>query len=120
MALETTHTFRQCNFERTGKCDQCIGCEHDCEECPHGERRGSKMYCKVYDTRGDVCEYCTNTEGSIFYNNGKDVTHQTCVDHPAHPNLYVIKNDICAYKFEPVTQDDADKFDEINAEVKHI
>ena len=104
-----------CEFIRTGKCNQCSGCDHVCMSCPHGERRkDGKVYCKIQNTKGEVCDYCTNNPDSKWYKNGDEVTHQVCIDFPNHPWLGVIKKGICNYKFKPITKKDEEKFNELN------
>jgi len=98
-------------FVRKGFCNQCGGCDRECLECPHGERReDGKVYCKIQDHKSEVCEYCTNNPESSWYRDGKPVTHQICVDFPNHPFLDVIKSGKCNYKFTPKTDMDKDKF----------
>ena len=89
------------DFERTGDCTQCGGCDAECSTCPHGELKGKKWYCSIYDpdTRGKVCDYCTNNPDSSWYRNGDPVTHQVCIDFPDHPWIGVVRSGECAYKF---------------------
>jgi len=112
---KTTHKVHGVNFVRTGSCNQCKGCEPDCIACPHGERKADgKVYCKIQDTKEDVCDYCTNNSDSEWYKKGREVTHQVCIDFPDHPWLGVIKKGICNYKFTPTTKEDKEKFNKLN------
>jgi len=89
------------DFERTGNCNQCGGCDHECSICPHGELKNGKWDCNIRtpDIRSKVCEHCTTNIDSHWYKEGKNVTHQVCIDFPNHPWLNVIRSGKCAYNF---------------------
>ena len=105
---EATHKVHGVEFVRSGLCNQCDGCDPDCLDCPHGEKReDGKVYCKIQDSKTEVCDHCTNNPDSKWYKNGEKITHQVCEDFPNHPWLKVIKSGKCNYKFEVVKKDEA-------------
>ena len=55
-----------------------------------------------------MCDYCTNNSESRWYNDGKDVTHQVCVDFPDHPWLHVVRKGLCNYQFKKVNNQSMD------------
>lgn len=111
---EPTHIVHGIRFIRTGECTHCGGCDSDCLACPHGEKRDDgKVYCKIQETKTEVCEYCTNTPNTKWYDDGRKVTHQVCADFPNHPWLRVITSRKCSYKFE-VVKEDEDKLTVLN------
>lgn len=89
-------------FERTGSCTNCGGCDSDCSNCPHGKLTDGKWLCEIYETRGEVCKYCTENKDSSWYRDGKEVTHQVCIDFPNHPWLNVVRKGVCTYQFRRV------------------
>lgn len=53
-----------------------------------------KPFCTIHSSRHLVCEECSDK-----FQGGKETTHQVCIDFPNHPWLWVIKEDICGYRF---------------------
>ena len=102
-----------CKFLRSGECNNCGGCDHECSVCPHGFQSGGKWLCNIHepDTRLDVCDICTNNSGACWYRGGSPVTHEVCFNFPDQPLVHVVLSGICAYNFVPLDQENNDKFE---------
>ena len=84
------------DFIRHGKCKRCGACEKP--NCPHLTWEGGLATCKVYGE--------------------KEYFELNCHVFPNSPFCDVILDGICAYTFEPVTEEGARMYEEILAGVK--
>lgn len=97
-------------FIRTGKCKRCGACEK--KKCPHFSMVNGLATCDVYEKRDEVCQLCTNDSHSIWYDQGKPVTHSSCKEFPDGPFCRVVLKGICGFKFTPLTKEDEKKYKE--------
>jgi hypothetical protein len=84
------------DFIRCGSCKRCGACEKP--SCPHLTWEDGLATCKTYG-KGDYLEW-------------------NCHVFPNSPFCDVILDGICAYTFEPVTEDGTRMYEEILAGVK--
>lgn len=90
-------------FVRSGECLQCGLCGCEKLGCPHFEWRGSKAHCRIYKDRADHCDVC-------------GMTHQSCIDFPDNPWIWVVRDGQCGYTFERVDQGNMDDLPFLNGE----
>ena len=83
-------------FIRHGACKRCGACEKP--NCPHLVWEDGLATCKTYG-KGDYLEW-------------------NCHVFPNSPFCDVVVDEICGFKFEPVTDEDARMYEEILSRVK--
>ena len=103
----TIITVHGIEFDRKGKCNSCGLC--DCGDCVHADVSKNMAYCKIYDTRDQICKECSDARG-------REVTHQNCIDYPQHPYLLLQRKGLCGYYFERTDHQSMDTIPLLNGE----
>lgn len=97
MADDVTIKIGNISFVRKGECSRCGACEKP--DCPH-----------LWWEQDGRATCLTHGEG--------DYLEWNCDKFPDNPFCEVVREGICGYTFEPVTEEDAKRYKEKLAEIK--
>jgi len=92
-------------FKRTGECLRCGACGCDKQPCLHFTWQNGLATCLIYNDRDkEICEECTEYMTKKY---GKKVviSHRSCIGFPDYPNITVINEGVCGFKFEEIEQE---------------
>jgi hypothetical protein len=108
MQVSTVHGV---TYIRSGNCRRCGACEKD--TCPHFSMVDGLSTCAVHGKKTQICEQCSTDNTAWAYRRNTQVTHAVCAEFPTHPFARVIKSGECGYEFEPVTEKDKQRHQEL-------